>query len=394
MPALRLKSLRYSERKGEPKEWTLGTLSLGHTNLIVGTNSTGKTRALNVLWNLSKQLMPESGYRTGNGEYELTFQSGNSEYAYTLRVRSSKVVEEELNTGSPVDPVLLRKPSGEVEIYLEHEKRKLLFHPPDNEIAAVTRRDSLQHSFLEPLYEWASSVRHYSFGATLGKDQIIIPIEGGPEPDERDEKQVVGIFRKGKKQFGEEFVTSILSDMSRLQYNLESVEAVIPDSVKILSRGLPLEPLAMGVREAGIGVIDQAEMSQGMFRALSILVQVNYSLRAKSANCILVDDIGEGLDFERSSRLIEVLQEKAQYAAFQLVMTTNDRFVMNSVPLESWSVLQRDGGKVAVRNYENSKQHFDNFKFTGLNNFDFLRYDFLSEDPDRVFEEVGSGSSS
>ena len=72
-------------------------------------------------------------------------------------------------------------------------------------------------------------------------------------------------------------------------------------------------------------------------------------------------------------------------------MTTNDRFVMNAVPLEAWSVLQRTGGKVVVRNYANSKSHFDKFKFIGLNNFDFLRYDLLNENPDEVFEEVGAG---
>jgi hypothetical protein len=32
-----------------------------------------------------------------------------------------------------------------------------------------------------------------------------------------------------------------------------------------------------------------------------------------------------------------------------------------------------------VHNYTNSKATFDNFKFTGLNNFDFLAMDFINE---------------
>ena len=55
------------------------------------------------------------------------------------------------------------------------------------------------------------------------------------------------------------------------------------------------------------------------------------------------------------------------------------RFIMNAVPLESWSLLRREGGDCRVYNYRNSKKIFDDFKFTGLNNFDFLAVDFVGE---------------
>ena len=66
-------------------------------------------------------------------------------------------------------------------------------------------------------------------------------------------------------------------------------------------------------------------------------------------------------------------------------MATNDRFVMNNVPLECWTVLQREGQKCAVYNYNNSKDFFEEFKFTGLNNFDFFATDFIHEA--RAFQE-------
>ena len=120
-------------------------------------------------------------------------------------------------------------------------------------------------------------------------------------------------------------------------------------------------------------------MSQGMFRAFSIIAQVNYSQLASRATCILIDDIGEGLDFDRSSRLIEVLREKSQSSDFQLIMTTNDRFVMNHVPLDEWSVLQRTGAEVKVKNVHNSREQFEEFKFIGMSNFSLLEMDFLNE---------------
>jgi hypothetical protein len=60
-------------------------------------------------------------------------------------------------------------------------------------------------------------------------------------------------------------------------------------------------------------------------------------------------------------------------------MSTNDRFVMNSVPLDEWCVVQRHGCKVQVHNYKNSTTIFDRFKKTGLANFDFLATDFIEK---------------
>ncbi len=58
---------------------------------------------------------------------------------------------------------------------------------------------------------------------------------------------------------------------------------------------------------------------------------------------------------------------------------------MNKIPLQEWSLLQRTGSHVRVYNYVNSRRHFDQFGFMGLNNFDFLQYDFIKEDADTIF---------
>jgi len=61
-------------------------------------------------------------------------------------------------------------------------------------------------------------------------------------------------------------------------------------------------------------------------------------------------------------------------------MATNDRFVMNYVPLESWTILVRAKGGSRVINYKNSSHRFDEFKFTGLKNFDFMATNFFEEE--------------
>ena len=55
---------------------------------------------------------------------------------------------------------------------------------------------------------------------------------------------------------------------------------------------------------------------------------------------------------------------------------------MNSVPLEEWSIIQRKENHVLVKNYSNSKEIFEEFKFTGLSNFSFFELDVISEQID------------
>ncbi len=117
-----------------------------------------------------------------------------------------------------------------------------------------------------------------------------------------------------------------------------------------------------------------------MFAALSIIIHVDYRIMSMKPSCFIIDDIGEGLDYERSCSLIELLIEKSTGNQFQLIMSTNDRFVMNSVALDMWTVLRRDGCVVKGLNVLNSKSKFDEFKYTGLNNFDLFATDYLFSD--------------
>ena len=105
---------------------------------------------------------------------------------------------------------------------------------------------------------------------------------------------------------------------------------------------------------------------------MALLIHVNFAQFKGATSSVLIDDIGEGLDFDRSCRLIELLREKSKTYNFQLVMATNDKFVMNHVPLDEWTVLQRTSNVVHVRNYENSRVAFDDIRFTGLSNFSFF----------------------
>ena len=109
-----------------------------------------------------------------------------------------------------------------------------------------------------------------------------------------------------------------------------------------------------------------------MVRAIGLLTIFHYSKFQKNRDTLLIDDIGEGLDFDRSKKIIEILMEEAEKGFMQLIMTSNDRFVMNTMPIQWWSVIQREGNKINIYNNQNSRDAFEEFEEWGFNNFDFL----------------------
>jgi energy-coupling factor transporter ATP-binding protein EcfA2 len=376
---MRLVSVEYTEFEGTSQEWKLEGLHLQSRNLIVGKNATGKTRTLNVISGLATQL---AGLRPPpiSGRYDVLFEHEEKSLNYKIVVENNQVVAEQFSIDGDVK--LIRGKGGEGQIWAEEIKRTIRFQTPLHELAAGVRRDTIQHPFLEPLYVWGSSVRHYHFGTKLGKDRLAVFAEKGNNLfDERDSNFVVPLFRQAVNEFQDQFTRAVIRDMGRLDYHIEELGLKAPVSIRVVS-GTPGELIGLYVKERDLpGITDQYSMSQGMFRALSMLVQANYSQITKKATCILIDDIGEGLDFDRSCRLIDLLREKATESNIQLILSTNDRFVMNRVPLEEWSILQRKGNRVTVRNSENSREVFEEFKFTGLSNFSFLEMDFISGAP-------------
>lgn len=385
MSCIRLKSIKYSERLNTPKSWELTELSLKQVNLIVGKNATGKTRTLNVINGLARILTSQPRFAVSNGSYDVLFDDNGATIRYVIDISEGAITNEEYFIDGTRVLDRGRGGEGEIQLHIPGQNTQMVrFKPPADAPAVLVKRDSILHPFLEPLHQWVEATRYYTFGSLLGRDFIGVIIKDGPEADDRDFNQVVGIFRKAQRQFGDAFPEAVKRDMTRMGYDINKIELTSSETIKIQHSNMPAETSVIGIREEGLDrIIEQTEISQGMFRALSILIQVNYSQMANRASCILIDDIGEGLDFERSTNLISILRQKAAESNFQLIMTTNDRFVMNNVPLPEWTVLQRKGGIVKSRNYENKKELFDKFRFTGLSNFSFFEMDFLNEEDDQ-----------
>lgn len=206
----------------------------------------------------------------------------------------------------------------------------------------------------------------------MGKNTAVIQVpESGNKVDPYDFQQVVGLFRDGSVNYGSDFVASVISGMGAVGYSIsdifiDQISGVIHNEITPHMSQIYVQEVDLACRTS------QIDMSVGMFRAISMVIHIEYGFFAKIPTCIIVDDIGEGLDFERATNLIKYVTTRASQSRSQLIMSTNDRFVMNSVPLDYWSVIDRRASEVFILNSKNSKEVFENFHFTGLSNFDFF----------------------
>jgi energy-coupling factor transporter ATP-binding protein EcfA2 len=389
---MRLKTYEYSHFVGTSREWFLSGLVLGPINLVVGKNASGKTRTLNTISGLGKLVSGrQKPAELATGNYTAVFDHEGRTLRYHLAVADHKVTSEEFSVDGSF--LLQRGTGGTGVIYHEKQDTNQEFQTPEGDAAVVARRDSVQHKFLEPLSAWGDGVRYYAFGDKMGHASLTFIVPDAPAPDPNDVNAVTALFRKGKRDFPDRFATAVRDDMNAIGYDVEKVDVMPPTDVSVMVPfGTKIEPLILFAQERDLPcVTQQNEMSQGMFRALSVLILLNYAAIASRPSCIIIDDIGEGLDFERSCKLIDVIRKKAAASDVQLVVSTNDKFVMNEVPLEEWSVLRRQGNHVSVLNHDNSRAIFEEFRFTGLSNFSFFEMDFVNSPPEEVVahEEAG-----
>jgi len=376
---MRLKSISYAQYEEEPRKWNLEEFSLSDINLLVGKNATGKTRTLNVIRGLGNLVSGDIKLQFTSGNYKVTFDKDGKMITYILKYEDKKVVQEKLTIGS-VDQ-LDRGFNGSGKIWSVEEDKYMKFQAPETELACVNRRDSIQHPFFEDLYQWGKGLRLYKFGEQMGRNALLVLKKDDEEHqlNLKDTNLVIEIFSEGEKKFGDKFTKSIISEMSKLGYEIDEINIGHPRGL-IITAPFSDKPQAFILKERDLpGFTEQNDISQGMFRAFSLIIQLNYSQLARIPSCILIDDIGEGLDYDRSTALIKLIIEKANTSSIQLIMSTNDRFVMNNVPLEYWAVMERLSNTTKIHNYENSTKKFDDFELSGLSNFDFFASEFWQE---------------
>ncbi len=283
-----ISKLSYSENIGTPQEWLLNDLHLGKINLLVGKNAVGKSRTLNIIGNLAKTMTGKFS-RLPDGNWDITFEKNNKKYIYKLKISNNNVEEEELSLN---EKKLIIRNKKEKRINFSQENKLRDFHPPENKLTVQVRRDQKEHPFLDDLSEWAENLHHFTFsGARVNDLTIVGNIEQIQDKNFPLSLNIVPlILRDALEQ--KNIKKEIIKDFNLIGYEIKNVY------VGNLEPGFPPNVLCLVIQEKDLNCPTlQTSMYPGMFRAFSLIVIINYVISLDKKCTILIDDIGEGLDY-------------------------------------------------------------------------------------------------
>jgi energy-coupling factor transporter ATP-binding protein EcfA2 len=356
-----LTKIDFREYREQEEFWQVKNVNFSMLHLIVGLNATGKTRLVNTIANFAKTLSGKISYlKEGNWNLEFKNPGADSVYSYKLEIRNNIVLFEEIIKDKIV---LLKRQEEAGEIYSFIQEKMTAFSPPKNQITPHVRRDLKEFPFLEELLNWAENFIGYMFTNTTPRQVAVSSPQESLLENLGATPYILADALKKK-----EIRNSIIEDFSAIGYPIENL-----DVISGKTSGFSGDRLISVVKEKGLSCkTEQDDMSQGMYRAFSLIVILEYLLRLDKECTVVIDDLGEGLDYERSNAVTGLLLKKLENSKIQFIATTNDRFMINAFDIENLNVLERNGHVVESYNYLNNRETFEEFKITGLNNFDFF----------------------
>jgi len=345
-------------------------------NLLVGRNAVGKSRTLTKIAHFGR-FVEQKTPLTGR-DWKIKFVNNKKqhiEYKVSLgfsdefpigenfKLRGQKIVFEELTIDGEL--VLFREyiesentSKAKLKSYISGEFDEV--YPPDYRLVMHIRRDTKNYPYLEEIVFWAEECYGIKFGYS-----------NRYSPGSQYNKSLISleIAPSFLKSFSQAEKKQIIVDINSLGYSFDEI------SIEEEHKSIPLLILS----EEEVGRIPQHELSQGLQYSIALLSYIQYLISQEKPATILIDDLCEGLDYERAIKLGKLIFEKCKDSNIQLISTTNDNFIMDVVDIKHWNLLTREGSTVTAMNYDTHRELFDDFRLTGLSNFDFFSSDYLEQ---------------
>lgn len=324
--------------------WHLKRMHLEGQNLLVGKNSTGKTKTLLALKSVIDCLINNI---LTDCRFSLTF-SGDYQLDYQLWLENGIVKAERLQKNGT--DLFVRE--GESCRFYDEE-----INPPANVLVVNARRDTKKYAEIEEMFKWAEHVSYFIFSNVISARHSSSPFAF------KEKFELANMFEKV-----DHIERLLINYLQMLGYHVE----------KIWIEEFENNRKTLYLKEEGVKLgLQYMNLSNGLFRVLSVLVYMLYSASLKGARCLIIDDLGEGLDYERSNKLGQIIFNYCRDNDIQLIVTTNDSFLMDTIDLKNWIVLMRNQSEVTTLSADSNPELFRRFKMTGLNNFDLFASDFI-----------------
>lgn len=353
-----LKSFKFSSLG-----WNLETLTFGQSNLIVGKNSSGKSKVLKALCQVVTVL---SQFRSEEGGFyfstELILNDQEDEIYIYLSIDEKKIVKE------------IIKVNGQVKI--DRDEHNASFEgedvcPPENMLLVHVRRDVRKYKYIEKIIKWS-------------EETVVRSFIDRNDPTKNELFEHVLKFTPQMRQHLVKMANEVgfpLKDFGTFKDVLlkpkDDASKHAPDSIKEIL-----------VAEKHLDMFFTLKgLSTGMYRTIVLLILIEQLINLDHPALLAIDDLGEGLDYSRATKVGKLLFEVCAEHGVQLIATSNEEFMMNIVDISNWNILVRKGSIVKSITSANCPEEFENFKYMGLNNFDFFTSQFLTGMSSKLFIE-------
>ncbi len=346
-----LKSFKYSTH-----DWSLDSLTIGKSNLMVGKNATGKTRTMYAFAQITNLLSKAKDIDIDANFYaELVFDDEGHELKLILEIGEKTIKKEILSIN---DQVLIFRNTESALI------EGMLVDPPESALLLHVRRDVKDFPYTEKIIGWASqSVIRSFIDVNHPTEEQLYELVDGFTDEER--KHVVEAANK----IG--FPIIDFDTFPRMMKRKLSSGLEFPDIYEKLQFTVftekDVEP-----------ILPFKAMSEGMRRTVLLLILLEKIVQYKSEAFLVVDDLGEGLDYTRATKVGRLLFDTCREHGIQLVAASNEEFMMNIVDIDCWNILVRHGQTVKSFTKDDAPELFEEFRFSGLDNFDFFTSDRLN----------------
>ncbi len=329
--------------------WELKDLApLKPVNLFVGRNATGKTRSIRAIRNVAQFLQNNDLKTDKSFETELKFGSKEDKswtMTYSFKITKDVVEKESLVVNGDI---LINRTK------LTAKYKNTSVDPPSDKLIVQVRRDKSLYPDIEKIMEWAEGV-------------VMVSCSGISNSS-------FGIGKVANRYSFSNIVDSLSAEEKKKVKSLAKTLGYNIAEIKVIEIGNALRFVQLKERSV---LLADTQLSNGMFRTLYLLCFIFFIKHDKKLSLLLIDDLGEGLDYRRSVDLGKMIFNDCKEYGLQLIASSNDAFLMDVVDIADWQVLSRNNGKVTSINSENNPDLFRKFRMTGLSNFDFFSSDFI-----------------
>lgn len=367
-----IKAFKYVRYSDSPREWKIVGKDSGNNddyvyfnnlNLLVSRNGGGKSRTLNVIRELADLLASKKTVNDiifSTQYFDFLFEHEGKVYNYVLDIKN-RVVEKEILCIDTVE--ILNKEKQQ----LNHNGNNVIDKIDNKEADLLVTATINSKPLFRELTLWGMVLRNLFVLDLTDKNNYVDDLTKFVDDHNHIENPrfLIPVFYHAREKLGRAYVQEVIDCMKELDYDITDID------IRKTKRGYGIH-----VEEEGRYYVEQSHMSLKMLRALSLFIILVLARRENASMCVLIDDIGEGVDYDTAQKFINIIIHKSHNTSIQYFMTSNNRYIMNNIHLKYWSVIEREGDKSIFYNIYNSRDNFEDFKYTSLNNFDFFCTDF------------------